>query len=96
MSCPDCFKGHLHDGIPNGTIQTIHGTETYVATPPEGIVPKGIIVVISDAFGWDFVNNRILSDNYAEKGGFIVYLPDFMNGQSTAFIPIAQINLIIC
>jgi dienelactone hydrolase len=54
----------------------------YVAKPPEGVTPKGIIVIIPDVFGWDFVNNRILSDHYAERGGFLVYLPDFMNGSS--------------
>jgi hypothetical protein len=80
MSCPACFSGHVHNGVPGGKIETIHGLPTYVATPADGVTPKGIIVVISDAFGWEFINNRILSDNYAEKGGFIVYLPDFMNG----------------
>ena len=35
--------------------------------------------LITDAFGWDFVNNRVLCDNYAQRG-FIVYCPDFMNG----------------
>jgi len=92
MSCPDCFKGHVHQGTPGGNVTTIHGLQTYVATPREGVTPKGIIVMIPDAFGWEFINNRILSDNYAEKGGFIVYLPDFMNG--THSNPLADILLI--
>lgn len=41
---------------------------------------RGIIIIVPDAFGWEFVNNRILADNYAEKGKYLVYLPDFMNG----------------
>lgn len=94
MSCPDCFSGHVHNGEPGGTIQTIHGLQTYVATPAEGVTPKGIIVMIPDAFGWDSINNRILSDNYAEKGGFIVYLPDFMNGL-LPFLSSPLINLLI-
>jgi dienelactone hydrolase len=94
MSCPACFSGHVHKGIPGGKIQTIHGLPTYVATPPEGVTPKGMIVLISDAFGWEFINNRILSDNYAEKGGFIVYLPDFMNGLPHP-LPVPLLNLLI-
>jgi dienelactone hydrolase len=78
--CPDCFSGHVHTEVPTGTITTIHGLPTYVAQPEAGVEPKGIVVIITDAFGWDFVNNRILSDHYAKKGGFLVYCPDFMNG----------------
>lgn len=42
--------------------------------------------MIPDAFGWDFVNNRILCDHYAKRGGFLVYLPEFMNGQRKAIL----------
>lgn len=37
-------------------------------------------MIITDAFGWELPNNRILADNYAKKGNFRVYMPDFMNG----------------
>ncbi|KAK5988269.1 Hydrolase pyvD-like protein [Cladobotryum mycophilum] len=81
MSCPDCFKGHVHEGTPTGNITKIHGRNTYVALPPEGVDPKGIIVIIPDAFGWEFVNNRLLVDHYAILGSYTVYLPDFMDGK---------------
>lgn len=58
----------------------MHGLPTYVAMP-EG-TPKGVVVFITDAFGWDFVNSRVLCDIYAKKGGFIVYCPDIMMGMS--------------
>lgn len=61
---------------------TIHGLKTYVANPPDGITPKGLVVMIPDAFGLSFVNNRLLCDHYAKRGHFLVYLPDFMNGSS--------------
>jgi hypothetical protein len=61
----------------------IYSLSLDVARPPEGVTPKGIIVHIHDAFGWQFINNRLLSDSYAERGGYIVYMPDFMNGLST-------------
>lgn len=81
MSCPNCFSGGISTSQPTGKEAIIHGVKTYVAEPPAGVTPKGIIVLITDAFGWDFVNNRVLCDNYA-KGGSLVYCPDFMNGMS--------------
>lgn len=85
MSCPDCFSGHVHeDTTPRGTVTTLHGLNTYVTEPTSIESPiKGIIIIIPDAFGWEFVNNRILADRYADKGGYKVYLPEFMNGMFT-------------
>ena len=84
MSCPDCFSGHEHNGVPQGKETQIHGRLTYVAEPPEGTPVKGIIVIVPDAFGLPFINNKILADNYASKGDFRVYLPDFMDGRCCA------------
>ncbi|KAK1141569.1 hypothetical protein N8T08_008984 [Aspergillus melleus] len=82
MSCPDCFSGHIHAGSPQGNVTSLHGLDVYVAEPSAGSdAVRGIIVIIPDAFGWEFVNNRILADRYAEKGKYRVYLPDFMNGR---------------
>lgn len=80
LPCPDCFKGTKHIGNPWGTTVIIHGIPTYIVSPPDGVTPKGIVVHITDAFGWEFVNNRNLCDHYAERGEFLVYMPDFMNG----------------
>ncbi|KAK3335623.1 Alpha/Beta hydrolase protein [Cercophora scortea] len=80
MSCPDCLRGHVRDGTPTGKVAQIHGRATYVAEPPSGTQPKGVVVMVSDIFGWDFVNSRLLADHYAASGGFLVYLPDFMDG----------------
>jgi len=86
--CSDCFKGTFATTKPTGTTETIHDLPTYIARP-EG-TPKGLIVIISDAFGWEFVNNRVLADAYAKEGGFLVYLPDFFlgHGASLEFIPV--------
>lgn len=78
--CSDCAAGALHGGTPTGTTTTLHGLPTYVAEPAAGAAPKGIIIIIADAFGWELVNNRILADNYASKGGYKVLLPDFFMG----------------
>ncbi|KAG8157629.1 hypothetical protein KVR01_012671 [Diaporthe batatas] len=82
MSCPDCFSGTEHSGTPRGKVVKLHGLDTYVTEPPEGRPAKGIIVYIPDAFGIDFINNKILADIYAAKGDYKVYLPDFMLGHS--------------
>lgn len=37
--------------------------------------------MITDVFGWSLKNTRLLADEYA-KGGFYVLLPDFFNGDS--------------
>lgn len=81
MTCPDCFKGsERQDAEPTGNVITLHGLPTYVANPSAGRSAKGIIVNIPDAFGWEFINNRLLVDEYARKGDFTVFMPDFMNG----------------
>ncbi|KAF7950570.1 uncharacterized protein EAE97_002122 [Botrytis byssoidea] len=65
MSCPDCFRGGLTTTTATGKETMIHGLPTYVAEPENGNVPKGIVVIITDAFGWDFVNNSVLADRNA-------------------------------
>lgn len=82
MSCPDCFKGSVHEGTPSGRVTEICGLPTYVSKPQGDRSVKGIIVMIPDAFGMDAVNNKLLADRYANKGDYLVYLPDFMKGKS--------------
>ncbi|EAW10344.1 dienelactone hydrolase family protein [Aspergillus clavatus NRRL 1] len=83
MSCPDCFSGHVHSGEPQGQVTKLHGLDVYVASPAgDSTAIKGIVIIIPDAFGWEFVNNRILADHYAQKSKYKVYLPEFMNGNA--------------
>lgn len=86
MSCPDCFKGALHSGKPTGIVTVLHGLDVYVAEPASGQSPKGFIVLIPDAFGWDFVNIQLMADNFARKQDYRVYVPDFMNGELHAIL----------
>jgi hypothetical protein len=78
MACPDCFRGRVHEGTPQGKIVKLYGLDTYVSDPTENRTAKDIIVIIPDAFGLPFVNNQLLADHYAEKSDYRVYLPDFM------------------
>lgn len=87
MACADCFRGSIHEGQPKGEIGNVHGLPTYISRPPKGTPSRGVVVIIPDAFGWKFGNNRLLADTYVEKGGYTVYLPDFMNGASASAPP---------
>lgn len=83
MSCPQCFSGHINPGTPLGRIENVYGRRTYIAEPPNGKQALGIVVIIPDAFGLPFVNNQILADHYASLGQYLVYVPDFMDGESS-------------
>lgn len=88
MSCPDCFRGSVHEGDPRGKVTHAYGLETYVVEPSNGQPPKGIVVLLPDGFGWEFVNLRLLADQYADMGGFKVYAPEFMNGKRRLYMTI--------
>lgn len=57
-----CASGSLHSGEAKGRFDKVHGLETYIADAPSGSSPKGIIVIIPDAFGIALPNNKILAD----------------------------------
>jgi dienelactone hydrolase len=71
----------------------MHGLKVYIAKPAEGTTPKGLIVFITDVFGWRFVNNRLLADKYAQNGDFLVLVPDFMNGMPLHLLCQFQLTL---
>jgi dienelactone hydrolase len=56
----------------------IYGLNTYVIS--NRINPQGIIVVYSDVFGLPLPNNKLIADAYAKSGEWLVYLPDFFQG----------------
>lgn len=74
---PCCVSGVASPESATGTEEKIHGLNTYVAKPKG--TPTGLVVIIADAFGWDFINLRVMADKFSKRG-FLVYLPDFMNG----------------
>jgi hypothetical protein len=79
MACPDCFKGTIHQGEPSGSEETIHGVLTYV-TSPASTTSKSTIIFITDAFGFNLVNNKLLADYYATKTGIRILLLDIIPG----------------
>ncbi|KAG8526857.1 uncharacterized protein KY384_008286 [Bacidia gigantensis] len=81
MSSTACCSGFEHSGEPKGRVESLHGLPTYVAEPSNNAEIKAVIVMIPDAFGWEFVNLRLQSDIFADRLGVQCLLPDFMNGQ---------------
>lgn len=75
-----CAAGEIHTGTPSGRVDKVHGLDCYIASPPAGTEPKGVIVILPDVFGWKLVNTRILADAYAAKGNYLVYLPELQDG----------------
>ncbi|CDO76693.1 hypothetical protein BN946_scf184975.g2 [Trametes cinnabarina] len=76
MSFPGCVTGSLHVGTPQGTETKVGGINAYVVGDADS---QRVIVFGCDIFGWRFVNNRLLADEYASHG-FRVVVPDFFNG----------------
>jgi dienelactone hydrolase len=56
----------------------IHGLNTYVIG--NRTTARGIIVIYSDIFGLPLPNNKLIADAYAKSGEWLVYLPDFFQG----------------
>ncbi|KAM5349207.1 hypothetical protein ACJ41O_009030 [Fusarium nematophilum] len=90
MSCRDCFKGFARDGKPTGTEETISGILTYVAKPPTGTTSTSSIIFITDAFGFNLVNSKLLADEYAAQTGYRVLVPDIIPGGG---VPVDSLEL---
>ena len=77
--CEHCVSGHELPGTPRGTEEKIGPYTTYIATPSAS-AKKGpsdvALIYFYDAFGLALKNNKVLPDQYAEKLGITVYVPD--------------------
>jgi len=77
--CKDCISGVRHEGTPEGTYEEIKGIKTYVATPKTDYPKDKAILYLTDVFGIELPNNRLLADDFA-RNGFKVYVPDLFEG----------------
>ncbi|WRT63806.1 uncharacterized protein IL334_000731 [Kwoniella shivajii] len=79
---PCCVTGHIHKGDPLGSFEVLHGLRTYVSNPkPPAEGKQNVVVLISDIFGVDLVNTKLVADEYAGNG-WKVLLPDFFEGDA--------------
>ncbi|KAK4695928.1 carboxymethylenebutenolidase, partial [Phenoliferia sp. Uapishka_3] len=74
-----CASGHLHEGTPNGKVIKLHDLDVYV-TGDESNKAK-TVVYLTDIFGYDLNNARLLADEIASNG-FWVVVPDFFHHDS--------------
>ncbi|KIS69181.1 uncharacterized protein UMAG_11414 [Mycosarcoma maydis] len=80
--CVHCVSGFRIPGDPKGKMETIHGLNTYVATPTNAASDsaKKAIIFFYDAFGLKLANNKVIPDKIADATGLTVYVPDVFNG----------------
>ncbi|KAH8915946.1 hypothetical protein BT69DRAFT_1271060 [Atractiella rhizophila] len=84
---PDCGKGVIWEGTPNGTMQTINGVPTYVTINKKPKQDRTALIYLTDVFGLPEVNNKLLADDFSEF--FDVYAPDYLRGDP---VPLSELN----
>ncbi len=69
-----CVKGFEWNGTPEGKAIAFPTTsnQAYVT----GSNSDAAVMLITDVFGWDFINNRLLADHFAREANVTVYMPD--------------------
>ncbi|KAG5647161.1 hypothetical protein DXG03_001116 [Asterophora parasitica] len=79
--CKDCVSGVTHDGTPSGTWVEIGGVNSYVATPTVDYRKDKVVLFLTDVFGAQLPNARLLADDFA-RNGFRTIIPDYLNGDA--------------
>ncbi|KAJ7463319.1 dienelactone hydrolase endo-1,3,1,4-beta-D-glucanase [Mycena latifolia] len=80
--CKDCVKGVRHEGTPEGAkFETIGGVACYVATPTVDYPKDKALLLLTDVLGLSFVNNQLLTDDFA-RNGFKTVLPHYLHGDA--------------
>lgn len=72
-----CLTGFTWSGTPTGTVGTLAQNRAYIT----GTNKHAAILLIHDAYGWEFPNNRLLADHLAKEANATVFLPDFFEGE---------------
>lgn len=78
QACPNCFTGTIHTAKPIGHLETIHDVSTYISRG--GATSNSTIVFLTDGFGFNLVNNKLLADQYASRTGLRVLMPNLLPG----------------
>jgi len=71
-----CLKGSLHEGTPRGSMVTISGIETYMATPSKTKANGHILLYFPDVWGL-FNNGLLIMDGFADAGYLVLGLDYF-------------------
>lgn len=85
--CKNCVSGHVLPGEPKGTIKD--GAYVYSYRPETesqsqdgtpSLTGKTAIILLTDIFGLDLKNSKILADSFGERLKCDVLVPDLFNG----------------
>jgi carboxymethylenebutenolidase len=79
MSCPDCYKGFVLPGEPQGSMV---GPDYFTPARGDSTQPTKAIILLTDVFGLPMPNPKIVADHFAEQLGMDVWVPDFFEGGS--------------
>ncbi|KAM0751405.1 hypothetical protein T439DRAFT_325541 [Meredithblackwellia eburnea MCA 4105] len=63
-----CITGVIHEGSPKGSVNEINGTKTYVSLPTGEYDKSKALLFLTDAFGIELINNKLLADSFAANG----------------------------
>ncbi|KAL1866755.1 hypothetical protein VTK73DRAFT_4547 [Phialemonium thermophilum] len=76
----ECLNASLvaHDGTPVGTEEVVDGVTFYISKPT-GDTVKGAVLYLTDVFGIQLLQNRLLADSFA-RAGYLTVAPDMFNG----------------
>jgi carboxymethylenebutenolidase len=78
--CEHCVQGHTLQGTPSGTFQG----SAYLHPAPTGSSTKRAVVVLTDIFGLNLVNNKLITDEYSKRLECDVWCPDIFEGARTS------------
>ncbi|KAG2145889.1 Alpha/Beta hydrolase protein [Suillus clintonianus] len=84
MSCPDCNRGSILEGVPTGSFTEIDGVKAYLASSTgdaNGRQGGRAIFLLSDGFGLPLVNSHLLADKFSKELSCDVWIPDLFNGE---------------
>jgi dienelactone hydrolase len=79
--CKACISGVTHEGTPLGQESEIAGVRVYIGTPTVDYPKDKVLLFLTDVFGIELNNNKLLVDDYA-KNGFKTILLDYLNNDS--------------
>ncbi|KAH8832182.1 dienelactone hydrolase endo-1-3,1,4-beta-D-glucanase [Flagelloscypha sp. PMI_526] len=81
MSCPDCVKGELLVGEPRGIIQNDASYFSCAPKPTVNETKTKAIVLLTDIFGLQIPNPKLIADHLANQLNMDVYVPDMFDGR---------------
>jgi len=91
--CKNCVSGHVLPGEPKGTIEDGAYVYRYAEDgAPEDGTPtasgKAVIILLTDGFGLNLKNPKVLADAFGERLKCDVLVPDMFNGTRTKALSI--------